>query len=163
LSATRASRAVVFGFCTALLCAAAVAFAASTKPAEPSAPAGPAGRPLVWAREKAAVRDALRRDARRFLLAFLRYEVGETGGDIRQVLRQTSTAGFANSLLRRPSPSPVSPPGAASLAALSVTVLSALPPRALIRGAALREGGTEQFSFLFEARHGVWLASGPGE
>ncbi len=106
---------------------------------------------------------ALRTQARRFLGAFLRYEVGELDQRVHRVLRRTATAGFAATLLREP-PRPVGRAlRSARLARLSLSALSVSPPRALVSGSALRGRSAEQFSFLFVLHDGVWLASGPGQ
>ncbi len=104
----------------------------------------------------------LRRIAVRFLGAYFRYEVGETDGAVRRALRRTASAAFATMLLsQRPPAEPGAP--AARLEQLSLALLTARPPRALISGAAARGGDQEQFSFLFEDRDGSWRASGPGQ
>jgi hypothetical protein len=112
--------------------------------------------------------DSLRRpspqlDPRPFLRAFLRYEVGELAPGLRRRLRATSAPAFARQLLSVPIRR--APPRIASarLERLSISHLSRQPPRALIFGTALRAGKPEQFSFLFEARRGTWLASGAAE
>ncbi len=104
----------------------------------------------------------LPRQAQRFLSAFLRYEVGESGRGVRRRLRQTATAGFAATLLSQaPRAAAGIPP--ARLGRVSRAALGGEPPRALISGAAARGRREEQFSFVFELGNGVWRASGPGQ
>jgi hypothetical protein len=99
---------------------------------------------------------------RPFLSVFLRYEVGASGADLRRALRASATADFAAELLAT---QPHAPSGtsAARIAHLRTTYFSRNPPRALVAGTALRARRPEQFAFLFEARHGRWLAAGPAE
>lgn len=104
----------------------------------------------------------LRRDARRFLSAFFRYEVGDLNPKIAQALRRTATAEFAATLLRR-APRAVAGTPPARIDRLSLALLRTQPPGALLSGAASRGSAAEQFSFLFALRRGVWLASGPGQ
>lgn len=158
-------------FCTA--CAALLAAGiglAGGSPASAPPPRQPAATPAVLLAPQplrnegaAALRATLGRVADRFLAAFFRYEVGELGARVRQELRATATPGFASELLRTPPRPPPHKLPAALPGRLAIGVASIEPPRALISGSASRGGATEQFSFLFEARHGAWLASGPGE
>jgi hypothetical protein len=111
----------------------------------------------------AGLRVALGGEARRFLAAFFRYEVGELGPAVRRALRATTTAGFAAELLRSPPRRPPQSVPAAVPGRLAIAVASVLPPRALVSGSARRGGEAEQFAFVFEARGGAWRASGPGE
>jgi hypothetical protein len=46
---------------------------------------------------------------------------------------------------------------------LAIAVASVVPPRAVVSGSASRGSEAEQFSFVFAAVDGAWLASGPGE
>ncbi len=155
-------------FCAACvaLFAAALGFAGGEQPSGPvPAPARSVAQPAESAAPGGALglRAALDRAARRFLAAFFRYEVGELGPGVQAALRGAATPGFAAELLaappRRP---PVSSPPAV-LGRLSIAFVSVAPPRALIGGSARRGHRPEPFSFLFEAREGAWLASGPGE
>ncbi len=162
-SAAERWRAAFFGLCAALLCLAAVLFAGPNTPGSPSPERSPAARSPAPAHRGAALRAALRRAARQFLAAFFQYEVGQSGGGVRRALRETTTARFAASLMRQPPRLSARSSPSARLTRLSITVLPALPPRALVSGAARRGGSEEQFSFLFQVRGGAWLASGPGE
>jgi hypothetical protein len=124
-------------------------------PTRPSARGGRARarRLLAW----------LRHSARRFLLAFLRYEVGDR--DVAQGLRERATTTFAARLLsawpREPAGRRL--PAAARLEGFEVGPLSADLDRALISASARRGPAREELSFLFERRHGAWLASGPAQ
>ena len=111
----------------------------------------------------AGLRTRLAGAARRFLSAFFHYEVGELGPRVRRTLRSAATPGFAAELLGAPPRAPPRSPPAAIPGRLAIAAVSVLPPRALISGSARRGERSEQFSFLFEARRGAWLASGPGE
>jgi hypothetical protein len=108
-------------------------------------------------------RSSPRLDPRPFLCAFLRYEVGERSQVLRRRLRATTTTGFATQLLAAAARSPATNRPSARIARLRVTYLSDRPPRALVAGTAVRAARPEQFSFLFEASRGTWLASGPAE
>jgi hypothetical protein len=100
---------------------------------------------------------------RSFLTAFLRYEVADPSPTISRRLRAAATPDFAAALLARPPAAPPRPLPPAHIARLDITLLSRRPPRALITGTALRRSRPEPFAFLFEARHGRWLATGPAE
>lgn len=159
-------RFVAFCAACAALFAAALGFAGGAQPpapllvparsgAQPAESPAPGGAP--------GLRAAVDRAARGFLAAFFRYEVGELGPGVRAALRAAATPGFVAELLAAP---PRRPPGRAPpavLGRLSIAVVSVAPPRALISGSARRGRRPEPFSFLFEARDGAWLASGPGE
>jgi hypothetical protein len=105
----------------------------------------------------------LRGDARGFLAAFFRYEVSELDPPLACTLRKRASPSFAAELLSKPPHSTSQPQAAARLSRLSITVLSLAPGRALISGSARRGSRREEFSFLFEARRGTWLAVGPAE
>jgi len=161
-----------------LVCAAligsALAFGSAgeqlASPAPQSRGDGPGTAARVTART-AAERDEMRLEqkvraaARSFLAAFLRYEVGEIGAGVKHMLRAVATPRFARELLARPPAPPAagvfSPP--AVLGRIAVAFVSAIPPRAVISGAARRGRSSEQFSFVFERRGLAWLASGPGQ
>jgi hypothetical protein len=155
-------------FCVvcAALAWAAVAFAGGGSPPSPPTPppASSAAQVAVSFPQRAqAHRAALVVAARRFLSAFFRYEVGETGPSVRSALRANATPAFAAELLRSPVRVPAQRPQVAKLGALTVDAASISPPRVLVSGTAIRGGLPEGFSFLFESRGGVWLASGAGE
>ncbi len=140
--------------------------------------ANPAPHPRGGGRERAARSRArvavehnemglereVRAAARRFLAAFLRYEVGEVSPGVKRTLRAAATPRFAAELLAGPPAPPAGgvPPRAA-LGPVAVAFVSAIPPRAVISGAARRGGAPEQFSFVFECRRQGWLASAPGQ
>jgi hypothetical protein len=156
--------------CAALL-AAAIGFAGGGQPPAPAPPpprsevvpaAPPSPQPAAG--EAAGLRARLGGAARRFFAAFFQYEVGELGPGVRRALRATATPGFAAELLGAPPRSPPQSVAAAVPGPLAIAVASLTPPRALVSGSARRRGGeAEQFSFVFEAVDGAWLASGPGE
>jgi len=107
----------------------------------------------------------LRVVARRFVDAFGRYEVGDLSREVRGVVRETSTPGFAKELLGAP---PAPPPlggfvGAAHIERLSVRFVSANGLRALVSGDLRRGAAPEEFGFLFVRHGGRWMASGPGQ
>ncbi|HWW67495.1 MAG TPA: hypothetical protein VNY83_05880 [Solirubrobacterales bacterium] len=164
-------RLVLFCLACAALAAAAIGFAGGGQPPAPAppparsgvAPAAPLAPQPAASSEAAGLRATLGHAARRFLAAFFRYEIGELGPGVRRALRAAATPGFAAELLVGPPRRP--PPGipAAVPGRLTIAVASLSPPRALVSGAARRGGQAEQFSFVFEAVDGAWLASGPGE
>ncbi|MGA8744509.1 MAG: hypothetical protein WB507_01415 [Solirubrobacterales bacterium] len=168
-SAAQLLRLALFCAACAALLAAAIGFAdgspANVSPPheQGAAPAVTAAPQSVQTERVARLRATLHRAAGRFLAAFFHYEVGELGPGVRQQLRTTCSPAFAAELLGDPPRRPSGNPAAAAPGRLAISVASIEPPRALISGSASRGGATEQFSFLFEARHGVWLASGPGE
>ncbi len=125
-------------------------------PAAPSVPRPAAGG-------AAALRAAIGGQARPFLTAFFRYEVGDVGPWVRRALRADATPGFATELLGSPPRRPVRSVPAAVPGRLAIAVASAVPPRVVVSGSASRGSEAEQFSFLFEVVDGAWLASGPGE
>jgi len=166
--AQRLREALFCAACAALLTA-AIGFAGGSSANVPpphelgAAPAVPPAPQSLRSDSAAGLRATLDRAARRFLNAFFRYEVGELVPAVRRALRAEATSGFAAKLLGDPPHRPAGNPAAALPGRLEISVASIEPPRALISGSASRGGATEQFSFLFEVRHGVWLASGPGE
>lgn len=162
--ATRAQRwrLALFGLACAALLAAAIGFSGGEQSPRRTAASPSAAQPA--ARAARSLRVTLGAAAHRFLGAFFRYEVGELGPAVRRALRANATPGFASELLSAPPRRPPGAPPPALPGRLAIAVASIEPPRALISGSASRGGATdEQFSFLFEARHGAWLASGPGE
>lgn len=103
--------------------------------------------------------------ARRFLTAFLRYEVGDLSVTVRRALRAASTRRFANQLLSHPPRRSAGGrfPPRATLQRIDVAFVSPLATRAVVSGSALRSGLPEELSFVL-ARHGTrWLVSGPGQ
>jgi hypothetical protein len=101
--------------------------------------------------------------ARRFLVAFTRYEVGDRRREVLEILRSTATRSFARALLREPLLASASTPAVAELGRLSVAVVSRRPLLASVGAVAFRPSGPEQLAFLFVRRDGAWLASAPGE
>jgi hypothetical protein len=166
-----AQRLVLFCLACMVLVTAAIGFAGGgrspAKPPPPAesgvAPAAPLAPQAAAGGAAAGLRATLGSAAHRFLTAFFRYEVGGLGPGVRRALRASATPGFAAELLATPPRRPPQSVPAAVPGRLRIAVASLSPPRALISGSARRGGAAEQFSFLFEAVDGAWLASGPGE
>lgn len=166
-------RLALFYLAVAALAAAGVVFAGagtgSTPTPTTASPPAAARAPVVLPSSAApppvaALRASLGREAHRFLGVFFRYEVGARGPALRSAVRATATPAFAAELLGSPPPPPSRPLAPARPGRLTITLASVSPPRALVSGSASRGGpAAEQFSFLFEADHGAWLASGAGE
>ena len=102
----------------------------------------------------------LRRDARRFLSAFLRYEGSELNRSVRGALRAWASKGFASELLGAP-PRLHARLAAARIDRLFIEEASWEPAIAVIGGVARRGQRRERFSFLFARSGGRWLAGGP--
>lgn len=168
----RLGRLALFAALCALLLVAALGFAGADRAGSPALAlraGGTAASRLPAAarrieRRAAHLEASLRRAARPFLAAFLRYEGGLGAPADATALRASATPGFAARLLADAPRAPASGyPSRARLRALSVTFLSARADWALVRAAAGRSGGAEQLSFLFARRSGRWLATGPGQ
>ena len=102
--------------------------------------------------------------ARRFLAAFLPYEVGRADAHVRRALRATATEELATTLLAAPPrPAAAGVPRRAHLLSLQVTLDAGVAPRAVVSGRLRRSGETEAFAFLFERHAGGWLAAGVAE
>lgn len=103
--------------------------------------------------------------ARRFMAAFLRYEVGELTPVVRRDLRATTTLEFGRQLLASPPrrPSAGSFPPHAELRELNVTFLTPQATLAVIDGASVRAGFPEEFGFAFTRSPSGWLASGASQ
>ncbi len=108
------------------------------------------------------LRPALTASAHRFLLTFLRYEIGERSHAVSRALRATAAPEFAAELLRAPPRLPHHP-GPATLGPLAFATVSSDPPLVSVSAVAHRPTGPEQLSFVFELRRGRWLASAAGE
>jgi hypothetical protein len=102
----------------------------------------------------------LRRDARRFLSAFLRYEGGEVRESVSGALRVWSTRDFASELLEAP-PRLHGRLPPARIDRLFIKEASWEPAIAVVGGVARRGQRSERFSFLFARSGGRWLAGGP--
>jgi hypothetical protein len=101
---------------------------------------------------------------RRFVEAFLRFEVGNRRPTVVGAIRRTSTPRFGAELLEGPVGLPVTgAEKAAVISRLEVRTVATSPPVALASGVASRPGGPEEFAFLFVHTGSGWLASGPGE
>jgi hypothetical protein len=102
--------------------------------------------------------------ARRFLSAFLRYEVGDLTPTVRRTLRSTATPEFARRLFSFPARPTIGRfPPRAVLRRLDVEFVSSEGTLARVNGTAWRAGLPEEFAFLFMLRRVGWLAIGPAE
>jgi hypothetical protein len=101
---------------------------------------------------------------RRFLAAFLSYEVGGDGPAVERAIRGSSSRSFARQLLSEP-PGPPNRPGQTTtrITSLRIDRVPGHPNLALASGEARRSEGPEPFSFLFAQSGGRWLAVAPGE
>jgi len=163
---------MLFVAVSAVLVAAAIAL---RSPPDSSPPSGVVRPPQVDGGPVGSARDVVaqlnkrhtevKAAARRFLTAFLRYEVGDLSEPVRRALRGTATRRFADRLLRQPPRRPAAGqfPPRATLRRIHIAFISPLATRAVVSGAALRGGLSEEFSFVLARRGGTWLASGPGE
>ena len=174
MSVPERRRAALFVIVCAILVGSALAFAAGDNQlgatGAPTSASGGAEGAVAQSPSGAAQREEQRLErevkttARRFLAAFLPYEVGELGPGVRRALRAGSTPGFARQMLARPpGRAPPRMRSSARLGPIAVTFVSALPPRAVISATAERGAATEQISFVFERRGSSWLASGAGQ
>jgi hypothetical protein len=161
------SRAISAPLLAAALIAAALLLSAHHDTAGSPVSPEPASRAVqsVSRPPEVAPRPVLRPVAADFVAAFLGYEVGAVTPSVRSAIRSTATRTFADDLLGQP---PRVSPGSgalspASLARLSIDILSSDPGRALVTGTATRPGGREEFAFLFEAQRGHWVAVAPAE
>jgi hypothetical protein len=105
-----------------------------------------------------------RLQVRRFIAAFLSYEVGAGGPAVKDAIRGCASRRFARQLLSEP-PTPAGRPshGVARITSLHIDPVPDHPDLALGSGAARRAEGPEPFSFLFARREGRWLAVAVGE
>lgn len=160
---SQSSRAALFIAVAVALLAAGLLLRPGSRSVSP--PIGiPASRPTPSPARTHELRAALNPTARRFLTAFLRYEVGYRDGAASRSLRATATSGFAAELLRNPPEIPKhAPRSGATLGPLSIVTVSTDPPLASVTAVAHRSAGPEQLSFVFSRRRGRWLASAPGE
>jgi hypothetical protein len=131
-------------------------------------PAGPSpslSRPDPALALASRLRLRLRRTARRFLAAYLRYEVGERGPLVRRGIRCCATPRFARLLLANPPRSAASQRSLAParLRGLEVSFQPTRPGLAFVGGVALRGVRREPFSFQFSYTAAGWRASGIGE
>jgi hypothetical protein len=131
------------------------------KPSPPTAERTPGSGALAHARREEA---RLRAAGRRFVSAFLRYEVGDLSRRDAASIRLGATAAFARELAAAP-PRHLdrTAPEAARIERIDISFLSGSARRALLSGVASRPDGPEEFSFLFALRSGRWLAIGAAE
>jgi hypothetical protein len=114
--------------------------------------------------ERPATSVVLRSRARRFINAFLSYEVDPRGTRQEAAIRATASRTFAERLLSDRSTAPRQPGRPrAEVTSLSVDPLPGHPDLALVSGEAHRRAGPEPFAFLLADRGGRWLAVAPGE
>lgn len=158
-------RVVLFVAVSALLIAAAIGFShGPDAPGPPNARIEPDG--VAQSNRPAAQLARAERNvgvaARRFLTAFLRYEVGELTPAVRRALLATTTTQFGRQLIASPARRPTtgSFPPRAELHRMEITFLTPQATLAVIEGTALRAGFPEEFSFAFSLRASGWLASG---
>lgn len=163
-------RAALFLATSAVLIAAAVLLGEGAERAEPNALPLPRSLPALAPPARRALASARREEARlraaapRFLMAFLRYEVGEARPGVRAQLRAFAAPAFARQLLARPPRATGRAlPGPVQLRRIDVFFLTASARRALLSGVARRPSGPEEFSFLFARQGTRWLAIGPGQ
>lgn len=129
--------------------------------ATPSPALAPSFALLDGARREEA---RLRAAGRRFVSAFLRFEVGDLSPQVTQRLRSSATAAFARDLEAAPARRLARRPAeAARIERLEVSFLTASADRGLLSGFARRPDGPEEFSFLFALRGARWLALGAAE
>jgi hypothetical protein len=105
-----------------------------------------------------------RPQVRRFVAAFLSYEVGAGGPALEKAIRRHASRRFAGKLLSEPPAQARRPThGAAPITSLHIDPVPGQTDLALASGEARRPEGPEPFSFLFARRAGRWLAVAPGE
>jgi hypothetical protein len=134
-------------------------------------PRGTAGRPEVAtsvaarripARPAPPLDGDLARAARRFLLAFLDYEVGARRAWARRAICAGAVGRLARQILSHPSRQR-SLSRSAHLEALRIVAIPAHGRLVLVSGSARRRRGLEAFAFIFGRRGERWLALAPGE
>jgi hypothetical protein len=159
-------RRAAFVAAVAVLVAALVLVLVGPRPT-PSAPAPSTRRPASRVDDPGRARPApirARTQVRRFVLAFLAYEVDL--GDARDevTIRAGASRSFSRRLLSEPPVPPRgAPPPAVHLTSLRVDPLPGHPDLALVSGEARRAEGPEPFAFLFARNGEHWLAVAPGE
>jgi hypothetical protein len=147
----------------ALLAVLALVGLRPTPSATAPAPKGRASQADPPPRPKPPPADA-RTEARRFVSAFLSYEVGAGGERTHAAIRVGASPAFARRLLSDPPTAPAGPKTrSAHVTYLRVDPVPDHPDLALVSGDACRPEGPEPFSFLFARRDGRWLAVAPGE
>jgi hypothetical protein len=105
-----------------------------------------------------------RPQVRRFIAAFLSYEVGAGGPAVEKAIRGHASRRFAGQLLSKPPTQARRPThGGARITSLHIDPVPGQRDLALASGEAWRSEGPEPFSFLFARRDGRWLAVAPGE
>jgi hypothetical protein len=101
---------------------------------------------------------------RRFIAAFLSYEVGGGGPAAESAIRNCASRHFARQLLSE-APTSAGRPGhrTAAISSLHIDPVPGHPDLVLASGDARRPEGPEPFSFVFARREGRWIAVAPGE
>jgi hypothetical protein len=171
-------RPILFGLVVLALVASALVLALGTRrpvPAPSSAPSvRPAASGLIAPRptsgapapaEPSRPRSPAATTARRFLPAYLRYEVGDLARPVARALRASATPQFAAALLGAP-PRPIGGgplPGPARLRRFRVRVAAGAPGWGELSGTAERGGHIERLTFVLERRGTSWLVTGVGE
>lgn len=158
----RRARLALFLGCAVVLLTAALLLSSGGPPTAPRPPWSLPSAPAPRRPSRPPAEGDLAEDARRFLRAFLAYEVGGMSSQIEHALRASATPAFSAELLAAP-PRPARRLRRARIISLSTHLLSSRPPEALVSGSAGRPGGREQFSFLFARPGQRWLAAGAGE
>lgn len=167
MGGTKTARIALFVTVSALLVVTAIFFNRGAESTDVEKEGGGGAMPAGAQERKQVARLAqadakVEATARRFLVAFLRYEVGELTPAVRRALRATSTPEFGRQLLassaRRP-PNSKFPPRA-QLHRVDVTFISPEATLAVVDGAALRAGFAEEFGFVFTETPSGWRASG---
>ena len=154
------------GFALALAALVAALLLVGLRPTPPprTSPPGTATLTSAGDPERPATSIVLRSRARRFIGAFLSYEVGPRGTRQEATIRATASRTFAERLLSERSTAQRLPGRPrAELTSLNVHPLPGHPDLALVSGEARRRAGPEPFAFLFADRGGRWLAVAPGE
>jgi hypothetical protein len=105
-----------------------------------------------------------RPQVRRFIVAFLSFEVGVGGPAVEAAIHARASRHLARQLLSDPPRTAGRPARAGALiTSFHIDPVRGRPGLALASGDARRPGGPEPFSFLFARRDGRWLAVAPGE
>jgi hypothetical protein len=129
-----------------------------------TAPPRSPGTPTVALRQPAlgATPMGARPEVRRFIAAFLSYEVGGGGSAVESAIHTSASRRLARQLLSEPPTSPARP-SRARIRSLRIDPVPGHPDLALASGDARRPEGPEAFSFVFARRDGRWIAVAPGE
>jgi hypothetical protein len=142
---------------------ATLVWALADRPGSPAPTRRPAIVPPAASRTRPAQPPpAARAAARRFLLAFLADEVGDSRSAAVEI-RAGAVPALADVLLERRRPRRAGRQREVEIASLRVDRLPGHPDLVLASGSARRPSALEPFAFLFVRRRGRWLALAPGE